>query len=382
MTERLSELLRDEAREIPVPHAPASAVLGRGRAVRRRRRVTAGAASAAAVLVVVAGSVVVGNQLRGPAEPEPVTGSYAELGALAVDGELYVAGRHVALDEPITSLHYTSEGVVVRSATSPDDDRYTLVRGDGSVEPLDLGVGDGLVATEPDSPRLASVAPAGKDRWDVVVTDVDSGEEVARHTVDASFPRGLRWSAPPVALAGDLVWVYFDGGWTEVDWRSGQVRGVPGAEQAFQVGGGRYAEQGSEAVPWTLRAREDLPWTLRAMEDGHVLARLVLDEEAYGSFSPDGRYFRVWDMTAAFGNEVEPYVYDLETGQRSPVPEGHSPVSKGDDLGWTPDGHLLALTGDGAVQTCAVGEGCEDTGLVVDLDFDSEVRLGGGLFER
>ena len=377
MTERLSELLRDEARDIPVPHAPASAVLGRGRRVRRRRRLTAGATAAAAVLAVAGGTALVSEQLREPTEPEPLTatGSYTELGALAVDGELYVGGRHVPFEEPIKSLHYTSEGVVVRSGTSSgndDGDQYALVRGDGSTEELDLPADDGMVATEPDSTRLAFVAPAGRDRWDVVVTDVESGDEVARHTVDASFPRGFRWSAPPVALHGDLVWVHFGGGWTEVDWRSGAVRQVPGTEHVFEVAGGRYAERGST----------DAPWTIRAMEDGHVLTRLQLDEEAYGTFSPDGRYFRVWDMSRAFGVEVEPYVHDIDTGQRSPVPEGHSPVSKGTDVGWTPDGDLLTMTGEGVVQTCAVGAECQDTGLVVDLELDSEVLIGGGLFER
>jgi hypothetical protein len=370
MTERLSEMLRDEAREIPVPHAPASEVLGKGRALRRRRRVTAGLSSAAAVLAVVAGTVVVGDQLREPAEPEPA-GSYSELGALVVEGELYVAGRRIPFGEPVKALHYTSAGVVVRSVAAPGNDHYTLVRGDGSTEALDLQADGGMVATEPSSSRLAFAVPAGKDRWDVVVTDADSGEEVARHTVDGSFPRG-GWAAPSVALDGDVAWVRFEGGWTEVDWRSGAAREVPGTEGVVEVVGGRYVE----------RELNRAPWTIRAMEDGRELASLELDEEAYGSFSPDGRYFRVWDLSAAFGAEVQPYVYDLETGERSPVPEGHSPVSKGGDVGWTPDGDLLALTEDGVVQTCEVGGECQDTGLEVDVQSDSDVRLGGGLFER
>jgi hypothetical protein len=370
MTERLSEMLRDEAREIPVPHAPASEVLAKGRAIRRRRRVTAAVSSAAAVLAAVAGTVVVGDQLRDPAEPEPA-GSYSELGAFAVDGELYVAGRHIPFEEPVTALHYTSAGVVVRSVTAPADDHYTLVRGDGSTEALELQADDGMVATEPSSSRLAFAAPAGKDRWDVVVIDADAGEEVARHTVDGSFPRG-GWAAPSVAIDGAVVWVRFEDGWTEVDWRSGTVREVPGTEGVVEVVGGRYVE----------RELDRAPWTIRAMEDGRELARLELDEEAHGSFSPDGRYFRVWDLTAAFGAEVEPYVYDIGTGERSPVPEGHSPVSKGSDVGWTPDGDLLAVTEDGTVQTCEVGGECQDTGLEVDIRPDSDVRLGGGLFER
>ena len=57
MTDRLQQLLRDEADGLVVPPAPASAVLVAGRR-RRRGRTLAAAAAAGALTVAVAGAAV------------------------------------------------------------------------------------------------------------------------------------------------------------------------------------------------------------------------------------------------------------------------------------------------------------------------------------
>src|SRR5688572_15411453 len=124
MSDELSRLLREEAGGIEVPPVLVAAPLRAGRRLRRRRRATS-VAAAAAVLAVVAGGALATDRLRAVddgGDGDQVTFSmdrYESMGALAVDGELYVAGRHIPFSRAVKSFYYTSVGVVVRSGTSP-----------------------------------------------------------------------------------------------------------------------------------------------------------------------------------------------------------------------------------------------------------------------
>jgi hypothetical protein len=369
MVEQLSELMRDEASRIAVPVPPAAAVLTEGRRLRRRRRLAAAASAAAAVAAIAGGALLVTGQGRGPDDVAFSVDAYRGQGALAVDNKLYVAGHHIPFDRSVKSFYYTGIGVVVRSGTSPwtddaDVDHYTLVTGDGNRKELDLKTHDRVVSTEPDSGRLAYAEPAPGGKWAVVVSDVTSGRELDRTVVKGRFTWG-GWEAPPVSLDGDLVWVHFDGGWTEVDWRTGEVREVPGTRSVSEIANGNYATV------------HDGTWTIRSMEDGAVVSTVDVGKDTYGFFSPDGRFIRFFDqMTGLPGAKPsEPFVYDVRTGARTPLPGGR-------DVGWTPDGDLLALTKDGTVEVCIPGTGaCQPTGLVMNLTKDSTIKLGGNPYE-
>jgi Tol biopolymer transport system component len=108
--------------------------------------------------------------------------------------------------------------------------------------------------------------------------------------------------------------------------------------------------------------------------------RRITDKKGYDGgpfFSPDGRHIRFSDQTAGFPGEkgFGSFVYDVENGTHVPVPAGR-------DVGWTPDGDLLALTDKGVVRTCGADTGaCQDAGLVVEMGLDSTVKLGGNPYE-
>lgn len=371
MTEQLKELLHQQATRVEVPALDAGALVRRGRSVRRRRRTVTGLAVLATVAVVGAGGFLTQQARHGSTEPVPYSATtYDELGAFAVDSELYVAGEHIPFDEAVKSFSYTANGVVVRSGTSPwtddgDVDHYTLVSPDGSRVEVDLTTHDRVVATEPDSTHLAYAAPHG-DRWDVVVIDLMTGNELSRTTIDGRFTWG-GWEAPPVALDGDRVWVHLDGGWTEVDWRTGASRAVPGTERVYEVANGRYAVQG-----------RDGSWTIRSMETGDQVARLALPKGWYGMFSPDGAKMKFFDQDdGAPGSEggTPPFVYDIDTGEHTAIP------GKAWDFGWTPNGDLLTID-RGTVETCPLPGGqCFPTGLSVEMRPNSTVKLGGNSYE-
>jgi hypothetical protein len=366
MSERFSAVLHDEARAIAVPPPPTGAVLARARLARRRRRTTVAASAAFTVAAVTGGTFLVSSQLDRSDEVTFSVDSYREQGALAVDGKLYVAGRRVPFERAVKSFSYTADGVVVRSGTSPwtddaDVDHYTLVKADGSRTELDLETNDRVVATEPDSNRLAYAEPTSDGRWAVVVTDLDTGADLSRTVLGGRFTWG-GWEAPPVALDGDLVWVHFDGGWSEVDWRTGEVRQVPDTRNVFEIANGRYASV------------LDGQWTIRSIQDGSTVSVIDVGNNGYGFFSPDGRYLRFFDQRAFNGKGWEPFFYDADTAQRAPVPPER-------DLGWTPDGDVLALGADGNVRICQVGGDCQPSGLTVEVKKDSVVKLGGNDYE-
>jgi hypothetical protein len=369
MTERLSSLLHDEARAVVVPLVPVRDVLALGRKARRRRRAAVVASSAAAVVALGGGALLISSQ------PEKVDQHWADAyraqGALAVDDELYVAGRHVPFEGAIKSLYYTADGVVVRSGTSPrtddeDVDRYTLVRGDGSQTVLDLAFRDRVVATEPDSSHVAYAEATADGRWAVGIIDVGSGEEVGRTVVGRRYswsPRG-RSEAPAVALDGDVVWARFDEGWTEVDWRSGVVRRLRAATGVGLIADGRYAEQDGNR------------WLIRSMADGSVVSTVDVGRNSDASLSPDGRHLRIFDPMGGFGggDELEPFLYDVRTEERADAPRAES-------LGWTPSGDVLSVADDGTVSTCTVAGDCTSAGLDVELTDYSRIKLGGNSWD-
>ena len=366
MTDRLTNLLHDGVDTLHIPPAPAAAVLTQGRRLRRRRQALTSLASLA-VVAVLGGGAALGAQLLGnpdrSVDPAGGTGDFASTGAFAIGSELHIGGRAVDLGEPIKAVYYTAAGAVVRSGThaatdSPGPSHYTLVTPDGTRSRLDLEMGDRIAGFEPDSNRVAYAEPNG-DRWDVVVVDVTTGEEVGRTTVAGSFTWG-GWEAPPVTLDGDVVWAHFDDGWTEVNWSTGAFRKVPGTSTVSEAANGRYAD------------RADGRWTIRSMADGSEVGTLELDEGWYGLLSPDGRYRLAFYADVAETPRFSRVVYDVVTGEHRGIRD------TGDDTGWTPDGHLLTVDGD-TVSICAPISGACTT-QTIDAGAGG-LKIGGNSYE-
>lgn len=385
MTDRLQQMLRDEADGLTVPPAPAGAVLVAGRR-RRRRRTAAAAAAAGALTVAVAGAAVgLGGLDRDAPSPDTASDPAADSGAVfSVGRTVYLDDGAVSAqvdDRAVKSLYYTSEGVVVRHGTNALSDgggpqRFSLVRPDGSVSPVSVETEETAHATDPAQPYLAwaEATPGGAE---VVVRDVGTDTEVARVPVPGRFS----WSPPPVSLDGDTV--YVGGGRTTwaVDWRTGEVVDS-GLDTLFpQVAGGhavRTDRGGSGVVDVaTGEVLVDVP-----TEDGiFVDVRL----------SPDGRYALLvpeQDYTTGGSEGTEASVVDVATGSAVLLPPE---VGQGFP-GWTPEGEPFVVTGDTLLACSPVDGACTRTGLEIedlpDQGDDApapgssqELRLGGVTYE-
>lgn len=356
MTERLTTLLRDEADRLVVPPPPAEILL---QGKRRRRRDQATLGLVAVVVVAVTGAGIVAATGRGSTsavDPAKLA-EFEQWGAVAVGRDVHIGRTHVRTQGDISAMYYSADGVVIRS-----DGDYQLVRADGEVSSISVDIPDRVPGFEPDSTRFAYAEATGADEWQVVVHDTATDEELAR--VDVAGPAYGGWSAPPVAIDGDLVWVHLADRWVEVDWRTGSVRDVPGTGTTYEVANGAYAVQSGG---YTERPGE--PWEVRSWADGSLIGTADLRPGWYASFSPDGRYLR------AFPNEADPRswrpeVFEPATGLSRTVPD--------EDFGWTPSGDLLVVEGD-QIRVCTAM-----TGECRERSFDrgaGDLRIGGNPYE-
>jgi hypothetical protein len=364
MTERLSLLLREEAHSIRVPHAPTAAILARGRRQRRHRRWTRGAAIAVAAMVVVAGSATGAHRFRADDSIDPTRAAeaFASEGAFAVGRDLYIGDQQLRWPEAIKALYYTSAGVVVRSGDSEDTgdgiSTYTLVSPTGEKSLVHADSSDRIPGFEPDSTNFA-YSDQSTGQLVVVVHDVVTDRELARVTVlDHHVETG--WDAPPVSIDGDVVWVRTDEGWTQVNWRTGDVRQVPDTEDTYELQNGRYAVQRGNV------------WEIRSMADRSLVGEVRMLRGWYAFFSPDGRFMRSFpNDTRNTDERPDSYVHDVAGGTR------FNHADAGYDIGWTPDGHLLVLDGQ-TVRTC---DPMSDACTVRAFDGTGSVKLGGAPYE-
>jgi hypothetical protein len=255
--------------------------------------------------------------------------------------------------------------VVVRSGDQEDTNSgastYTLVTPDGDRIPVDLEVGDRILGFEPDSTHVAYAEPAAGDTWDIVVRDVVTSQELARVGIGGTFTWG-GWEAPPVALDGNVVWVHFDDGWTEVTWPEVVVEVSSDTENVYEVANGHFADWNS---------RREL-WTIKEMSDHSTVREIRLDQGWYAFFSPDGRYLQAFPDDVRRIPEVDTKLYDVRTGESRGVPDA------AEELGWTPDGHTLEVFSD-RVRICEPISGSCRTHT---YDFgDGSVKVGGASYE-
>lgn len=353
MTERLAQLLHDEAAGLDVPAPDARAVLAAGRGARRRRRLTSGVGALALVLAVGGGVLAVdtlsagdGGDAVDPAAPATDLGPVFSLGTTVyLDGGAEEARID---DKAVKSLFYTSAGVLVRHGENQNSDgggpqRFSLVRPDGTVSPIGIVTEETVPGTDPDEPYLAYASPAAGGTYEVTVHDLRTDDEVAT-VVLPDGATGGGWNAPPVALDGDRVWVGSSPQPYLVDWRTGTATPTDEIDPGIPaVTGGRMVRADpDEATVVDVASGDELLAVPQVNDD---------DTDSWADLSPDGRYLMVVveDMTAAAGAE-DFEVYDVETGEAVTVEQ--PPY----EVGWTSGGGLFFLT-ETELTTCEADTG-------------------------
>ena len=364
MTERLSQLLHDEATGLTPPPPDTAAVLGAGRRIRQRRRV-AGAvvATVAAVAVTSVGVGMLGGSPEArdvaPASPDSAVPAPAAYG---VGSDVHVGDVVAQVPDTVHSLHYTSVGVLVRSnpnggaSDGSGPESLTLVRWDGSTQDLGTipeGVGP---ATDP-TRDVYVLAEAEGDGFAAVVREAETGDVVQKTTLPDGKPS--YWDVPPLALDGDDLYIGFRNETKVLGLESGDVATAPEMAGGLpEVVSGRTVVQDGGVI------------SVRNAATGEVLLDVDAEEYGWGSLSPDGRYLRV------VIDDMEPQplqVYDVATGEVQEFPMSY-------DWGWTTDGDLFKASG-ATLTRCEADTGdCTDT-AVADLGRNPDLRLGGQTYE-
>ncbi len=373
MTERLSQLLHDEVAELhPVP-ADAARVLAEGRRLRRRRRLSTGLAAAAAVAVVGAAGGYALTQGNASAGPDPTTADGDAPVVFGVGSTVYLDDAVATVPDTIHSIHYTSEGVLVRSnpnggaSDGSGPESLTLVRHDGTT--VDRGtVPEGVgPATDPTASGYV-LAEARGESFVAVVRDVETGEAVDE--VPLPDLRPSYWEVPPLSLDGDTLYVGYRSTTEAVDLATGEHHPVEG------VGGGLPIVAG-ERLGTTNR---DGDFFVVDTTTGDQV--LLLDgpdgDYAWGTLSPDGRFLKMnaSELAMEQGRESETFaVYDVDTGGKVEI-EGD-----GYGWGWTADGTLFRVAG-GTVTTCDAGTGeCTESPAPTKVGKNAHLRLAGLTYE-
>lgn len=374
MTERLSQLLHDEAARLTPPPPDAAATLLEGRRLRRRQRITTGVAAAAvaAVVVTTAGFVALQTPGTDARDVGPADSVESAPAAYGVGSDVHVGDVVAEVPDTVHSLHYTSLGVLVRS--NPNDgasdgsgpESLTLVRWDGST--TDLGtVPEGVgPATDP-AEDVYALAEARGDGFVAVVRDAASGETVQEQPLPDLPPS--YWEVPPLGLSGDTLYVGYKKETVAIDLTTGDESTVPGMTGGIpDVHGGRTVtgEEGSLEV--------------LDVASGETVLSLEFEGYAYGTLSPDGQFLRFVQEEAfdARGNYLEPedvtVVHDLSTGEEREFPGAY-------DWGWTADGDLFKAAGE-TLTTCDAGTGeCTRQPISPALPRNADLRLGGRTYE-
>ncbi|GAA1476173.1 hypothetical protein GCM10009623_06190 [Nocardioides aestuarii] len=370
MTERLTQLLHDEATGLVPPPPDAASVIGAGRRIRQRRRVTgAVVATVAAVVVTSVGVGLLGGSPEardvGPTSPDAATPAPAAYG---VGSDVHVGDRVAQVPDTVHSLHYTSVGVLVRSnpnggaSDGSGPESLTLVRWDGSTEDLGTipeGVGP---ATDPARDVYVLAEPEG-DGFVAVVRDAGTGEVV--QTVPLPDLPPSYWEVPPLTLDADRLFVGYRTKTAVVDLATGETSIAEGLDGGMQLVRGGHVVAGDGESLSVLDAATGQPVLDVEVEPGTA---------PYGMLSPDGRFLRVVRQDLPPGAEDVMQVYDVSTGS---VQE----FAGSDGWGWTSDGDPFRV-GGGTLTRCEADTGdCTDSPAPGGPGTNADVRLGGMTYE-
>jgi hypothetical protein len=377
MTERLMTLLHREADLLDVPPAPTTEILGAGRRLRRRRTRTAWAASAAAALVVAGGGGGVAPDGHPPRTLTPATPTPTGPFAWAVDDTVYLgsAATPVQMPEVAQTLYYTSAGILVRTNKDGSSDggapfHFELVAPDGTATKLGVTLGDVVPSTDPTEPFLAW-ATTTDGKIQVVVHDVTTDRDVATVDVPGTFTWG-GWTAPPVSLAGDRVFVSLDDSTAVVDWRTGTTTTssvLPGSVFPDISGGrtvllhGRNSDQASAEIADAAT--------------GADLLDIPISKFDQVTLSPDGRFAMVASegpMDPQSQSQSATQVYDVDAGTDVSV------AVSAFDVGWTPQDDLFGVHGD-QLKVCSATTGDCHATTVPKAEGQGLVRYTGRVYE-
>jgi hypothetical protein len=366
MTERLTTLLGREADAFDVPPPPSADILGAGRRLRRRRTGTVWGGAALAVAVVAGGSLLIGTlggeQKIAPATPPPVQVAWGAGDTVYVGTD----GHPARMPEVAQTLYYTSAGILVRTNKDGSSDggapfHLQLVEADGTTTKLGVTLGEVVPSTDPTQPYLAW-ATMTDGRIQVVVHDVSTDRDVATVDVPGTFDWG-GWEAPPVALAGDRVYVGTNGPTTVVNWRTGD------ASTSTVLPKNTVPEvQGGRALTFTDRGHPDAQAHVVDAFTGHSLLDLQIDRDSQVTLSPDGRFVEV----ASFTDQKSFPVYDVDTGTKVTI------TGSSFDRGWTFDDGLFRVRGD-RLTVCSAATGDCDTSAIPPVR--GAVRYAGVTYE-
>jgi hypothetical protein len=399
MSDQISTLLAEGADRVDIPAAPTSAILSRGRALRRRRRTV----RTGAVLAGIAGIAVVAvtSSLLAPG-PGPGPDGFDDLAAaVAPDPDGWAVaqgstvhlgnGRTVEVPGKVKAMYYTSAGVMVRTGRTAYTEgdavsNYFVLEGDGDVRDFALDLGDKKPGSDPTLPYLAySVKGSDATHWELVLRDVRTGEVATRVAYEGTFTWG-GWNAPPTALSGDFAYVGVDEATLAINWRTGAVAPAAGLSPSRMptVAGGRDLVETRERVPdgvTMVDPQEQTTQTHTVVDavTGETVRTIKITgtvfETAVPQLSSDGRHVLVasWlecdERNACRYGSPTSDVIDLETGERRAFTLGER------TYGWSPDGRLL-LVDDTEVRSCDASTGaCESTD--VRLEGDGPVRVSG-----
>ncbi len=362
MTERLSTLLHDEAQFLEIPAAPAASILAEGRTRRRRQSLGTGLAAASVIAVATAGALISADRLSDDGAAGPAGTGAGASPVFSVGKEIHLGGADdpvATVADDVHSLHYTSAGVVVRTnktggaSDGSGPERFTLVKADGSTQPINVTTSDIPVSTDLDQPYLAySEITDGVAQ--VVLHDVSTDQEAARIDLPGEYQRD-GWSSPPVSLDGDTVYAGFNGVMLEVDWRSGDIK------ESAHLGAGMPTVYDGHSSASQNGAAQIIDVTT-----GDVLVSVDVQEYGWFILSPDGQFAMMLSESEQDDESFD--VYDVDTGNHVTIEEAIY------DWGWTADGELFRLEGD-QLRTCDATTGdCSTEPSGIDPD---DVRAPG-----
>jgi hypothetical protein len=367
MTERLTTLLGREADTFEVPAAPAADILGAGRRLHRRRTGTIWGGAALAVAVVAGGSLLIGTlggdeQALAPTAPPPVQVAWGAGDTVYVGTD----GHPAQMPEVAQTLYYTSAGILVRTNKDGASDggapfHFQLVKADGTTTKLAVTLGEVVPSTDPTQPYLAW-ATMIDGQIQVVVHDVSTDQDVATVDVPGTFDWG-GWEAPPIALAGDRVYVGTNGPTAVVNWRTGE------ATTSTVLPKNYFPEvQGGRILTFTDRGHPDAQAHVLDAFTGRTLLDLQIDRDSQVTLSPDGRFAKV----GSFTDQKSFPVYDVDTGTKVTV------TGSSFDRGWTFDDGLFTVQGD-RLTVCSAATGECDSSPVPPVR--GEIRYAGVTYE-
>ena len=327
MTDRLSQLLHDEAAALRPAAPDARSVLSDGRRLRRRQRVVTGLASAAAVAVVAVGVTAVVEGLGDDRRPEP-----AEIPRDAViygwRDQVHLGELAVTVPGRVNALDLTSHGLLVTSQTP---DSLTLVHADGTT--VDLGPRPGgPVVTDPDAAVFVHTERGTGSGRVVVVRDVETGQRVQ----ELPAPEELGDARPGLSFDDGTVYL------------GTEPRGVFALDLAS--GDTVPLDLSTVGLPLVQAGRaviSDLD-SIKVVDLASGETLLDKSADVYASLSADGRWFVVAGTGAgddAVVDEDAPSrveIYDLDTGGQRVQDEPYA----GFAWGWTRLGHFCRVQDD------------------------------------